>query len=222
MISAIRNTFYLFLFAGCIFLLASILSYFFEVPGLSIDGKKVETIEQKNEILIFSFVLLLSSSIVILLTSKSFLDRFPNIVKYYDWIETKPIYETKVQIIILVLVFIFSMIASLAQGLASIIIVNILTMATTFIMTFVGMLLVLGIQVINPFCPEKLLRWFTLFSLGMTVIASIIYIPMILFTEITDPAEIAVPFGILGGAGGAILILRKWTKFQPFTKSLNK
>ena len=222
MISAIRITFFIGLFGGCLFLVASVLSYFFEVPGLYIDGEKVETTEQKNEILIFSLALLLSSSIVILLTSKSFLNRFPNVVKYYDWIETKPIYETKVQIIILVLIFILSMIASLVQGLADMVIVNILTMAITFIMTFVGMLLVLGVQVINPLCPEKILRWFTLFFLGAIVITSIIYIPVLLFTKISDPAEIVAPFGILGGAGGAIIILRKWTNFQPLTKSLIK
>jgi hypothetical protein len=96
-------------------------------------------------------------------------------------------------------------------------------MPAAYAMGFVGALLVLGVQVLNPFCPEPVVRFLALVFLALFGLA----VPMGLFEifslSSSDGAIFSVPACELGVAAGAAYVLRKWTNFEPLEVSpLNK
>jgi hypothetical protein len=217
MIQACRYLAYAILFIGAILCLVAGLSFVVDIPGMTMNGRRVESHEDKIVFFWASIGFVSGALVSIAILRREVLQRNSFVWRAAYWADTLPSTNVRGRRVIVIGVAIVSAAAAVfSQTIEpSDRLAGVLGMPLVFALGFGGSALVLGVQVLNPFCPEPLLRAFALISLAFFGLGALVSIPQAFLYTGADAGALLMPSGTLGFAYGAALVLRRWSNFEP-------
>jgi hypothetical protein len=217
MVQGLRYLAYVILVISGPLLAVGLASFLIEIPGMKLNGHPVESLEDKVLFVALSLVFILGALGLVALLRKDILQRHQVIWRTAYWAETLPSVNARgrrwLAYATAALVILSSLLTPTLQPAERL--VAVLGMPLAFALGFGAALFVLGMQVLNPFCPEVLLRAAALIFFAFFLLGILLSIPQPVVEFSVRPEALLMPPCALGVAYGAAYVLRRWTKFQP-------
>lgn len=215
MIQGLRNFAFLVALIGALGAAFGALSFAIDIPGMSVNGRPVETNEDKVLFVSIASGFGIAALVLLVGLRKETLQRYAPIWRAAYWVEILPNEGSRnawLAVPLVAINFAAGLVAAPAgteQALAFI--KNSLMM---LVGGFGGSVLVLGFQVLNPMCPRRLLLAFSLLAFSLlTIGAGVATLEVLAQKAPPFGAESAI--GAVGFAQGAAFVVRRWTDFEP-------
>lgn len=218
MVSALRSLAWLVFLIGAVLTVIGSVSFFVDIPGMWLNGEPVETDEQRTLFVAYSLGFALLGSAFLWLARTTFLRRYARVLRAARWLEEFPTENRTGRRTVFGIIFMISVFATLVSphvGSFGDRMFSIIALPAMFCLGFLMTFIVVGFQVVNPFCPKALLRFFALVTMAFFGLGSILSVPAMFVSGAEDAAVLWVPMTSLGAALGSIVVLKKWGDFRP-------